>query len=111
MCIVYILSPFHVGKTSHKAPTFLRKLSLLVVVVITDKEADITSVTYLTLLNSTARRQGFRKRASRHGPSFNPLFPFPANILHYFLVKISYANIFLTSGSENNVSLPLERAW
>ena len=73
---------------SYKASTFLRKLIVLLVVVIIDKEADIVSVTYVILSNSAAKPQGCQKFASRHGPSVNSLFPFPANILK-FLVKIS----------------------
>ena len=95
---------------SYKAPTFLRKLAVLFVVVIIDKEAGITSVTYVALSNSTAKPQGCPKLVSTHGLSVNSLFPFPANILK-FLVKISYANTFLASGSEKTMSLPLERTW
>ena len=95
---------------SYKASTFLRKLIVLLVVVIIDKEADIASVTYVTLSNSTAKPQGCRKLASRPDLSVNSLFPFPANIL-IFLVEISYANVFLASGSEKSMSLSLEQTW
>ena len=88
---------------SYKAPTFLRKLAVLFVVVIIDKEADITSVTCVTLPDSTAKPQGCQKLASRHGRSFKWLFPFPANVLK-LLVKVSCANNFLASGSENSMS-------
>lgn len=84
---------------STKAPTFLRKFTLLFVVVIINKEADIASVTYVTQLHSTAKQQGCRELASKHDPSVGYLFPFPANVLK-FLVKSSCANTFLGSGSE-----------
>ena len=93
--------------TPYKAP---QKLTVLFVVVIIDKEGDIASVIDTTFSNSTAKPQSYQKLASRHGLSVNSLFPFPANVLK-FLVKVSYANTFLTLGSENSMSLPLERTW
>ena len=85
-------------------------------VVIIDKEADIVSVTSATLSNYTAKPQGCRKLASRHDPSVNSLFPVRANVLRFrlfynYLVKISYANTFLASGSESSMPLPLQRTW
>ena len=97
--------------TSCKASTFftfLRKLTVLFLVVVIDKKADTASVTNVTLFHFTALQQGCRKLETKHGPSANSLFQFPANVLK-FLVKKSYANTFLASGSEYNTPLPLER--
>ena len=80
---------------SRKVPTFLRKLTVLFVVVIftKNKESDIVLITYVTVLYSTVKQQGCRKRASKHSLLVSSLFPFPANFLK-FVVKISYANTY-----------------
>ena len=87
---------------SCKTPTFLRKLTVLFVVVIIYKEADIVLITYVTLLHSTAKKEGCRKLASRHSLSVTSLFPFSANFLK-FVVKMSYANTFEIQVLNRNV--------
>ena len=100
--LLYSFSLSCIENASYKAPMFLRKLSVLFVVIIIYKKADIALVIYVTLLYSTVKQKECRKLASKHGTLVKSLFPFPANFLK-FVVKISYADTFWTSCSKYNV--------